>query len=123
ICHFTHSIDPNLQINDCSRLLTAVTGVPFEEADLNQIVQRTWVLARKINQRESGLGSLRLFDQLPSRLLDEPLPSGRAKGCRAFISEEDREKSLSEIYYRRGCDENGIPHPESIKELDLDWFQ
>ncbi|MHA2367500.1 MAG: aldehyde ferredoxin oxidoreductase family protein [Candidatus Hodarchaeales archaeon] len=123
ICHFTHSIDPNLQINDCSRLLTAVTGVPFEEADLNQIVQRTWVLARKINQRESGLGSLRLFDQLPSRLLDEPLPSGRAKGCRAFISEEDREKSLSEIYYRRGCDENGIPHPETIKELDLDWFQ
>lgn len=123
ICHFTHSIEPSLQIGDCTHLLNATTGVVYEETDLNLVAQRTWILARLINQRESGLGSLRLFDQLPSRLLDEPLPTGPAKGCRAFISEEDREKALSLLYHQRDCDEQGVPHPETVKELELSWFQ
>ncbi|MFX0112931.1 MAG: aldehyde ferredoxin oxidoreductase family protein [Candidatus Hodarchaeota archaeon] len=123
ICHFTHSIIPSIQVTDGTRLLKATTGVVYGQMDLQQVAQRTWILARLINQRESGLSSLRLFDQLPARLLDETLPTGRAKGCRAFVSEEDREDSLNALYNRRGCDNQGIPHPETVKELDLVWFQ
>jgi aldehyde:ferredoxin oxidoreductase len=49
------------------------------------------------------------FDILPKRFMNEPLPSGRAKGSKAFISEEDYNKSLQLLYEKRGLDEFGVP--------------
>ncbi len=123
ICHFTHSIRPIFNYQDCTSALEAVTGVNYNQTELSKVAQRIWILARQINLCESEKKTHRSLDQLPSRLLNEKLPSGRAKGCKAFLNVEDKEIALSNLYFQRGCDEDGNPFPETLRELDLSRFQ
>lgn len=60
------------------------------------------------------------FDILPKRFMNESLPSGRSKGSKAFISEEDYKKPLQLLYEKRGLDEYGIPREEELKRLGID---
>jgi aldehyde:ferredoxin oxidoreductase len=68
-------------------------------------------LERLYNIRE-GFG--KQDDTLPPRLLNEAPTSGPSEGWVVQL------KPMLEEYYRgRGWDENGIPRPEKLSELQL----
>ncbi|GAF81273.1 unnamed protein product, partial [marine sediment metagenome] len=103
ICHFTHSIVPALDLEDTQALYTAVTG---HKTDVREIAQNIWSLTRYFNMREFAKYA-GVYDQLPYRMLNEPLPSGSAEGSKAFQSEEDFKNGLRILYQMRRCQENG----------------
>ena len=96
-----------------ARVLTAVTGEHFTADDLMMVGERVWNLERLYNLRE---GFSREDDTLPDRLLNEPVAEGPSEGFVAKL-----EPMLEEYYAFRGWDKNGIPKPEKLKELSLDF--
>ncbi|MFQ6107642.1 MAG: aldehyde ferredoxin oxidoreductase family protein [Thermoplasmata archaeon] len=94
----------------------AITGEPLSEERLRDTAERVWTLTRLFNVRE---GISRVEDRLPRRFVKEALPTGVARGCRAFVSEEDMNLALDRYYELRGWDEKGIPLPETLKELGI----
>ncbi|MFW9778559.1 MAG: aldehyde ferredoxin oxidoreductase family protein [Candidatus Heimdallarchaeota archaeon] len=116
ICHFTHSIVPGLTLADGQALFTAVTGC---ETDVRDIAQNTWAVSRFFNMREFG-PPVGKYDRLPYRLLEEPLPTGRAAGSRAFESLDDFNNGLQYLYKRRRCTQQGdLTQPEIDRVTDL----
>jgi len=118
ICHFTHSISPRLGIKGCAEILETATGVKSTKESVNEVADRIWLLARMFNNREYD-DAPRGYDILPQRFMSEPIPGGPTKGYTAFISPEDFEDSLSELYKRRGCDVDGRPTKTAIQKLGL----
>ena len=96
-----------------ARVLTAVTGELFTADDLMMVGERVWNLERLYNLRE---GFTKEDDTLPDRLLNEPVAEGPSEGFVAKL-----EPMLEEYYAFRGWDKNGIPNPEKLKELSLDF--
>jgi aldehyde:ferredoxin oxidoreductase len=92
--------------------LAAATGVDFSLEELLTIGERIWNLERRWNER-AGVGGSE--DTLPKRILEEPLPSGPAKGKVNRLGE-----MLPEYYQLRGWDKDGKVTPEKLKELGLD---
>ena len=92
--------------------LAAATGVDFKLEELLTIGERIWNLERRWNER-AGVGGT--ADTLPKRILEEPLPSGPAKGKVNRLGE-----MLPEYYALRGWDKDGNVTPEKLKELGLD---
>jgi aldehyde:ferredoxin oxidoreductase len=45
----------------------------------------------------------------------DPLPSGRAEGAVAFLSESDRHACLDKYYLLRGWEEDGVPAGEALR--------
>jgi len=119
ICHFTHSIIPALDIELAQQLYTAITGF---EVSIREIAQNIWSLTRYFNMREMDY-SPRTMDVLPYRLMNEPLPSGTAKGTKAFVSEEDYQNTLSKFYQLRRCQENGELIPDEKTRIESLLFQ
>ncbi len=95
-----------------ARVLSAITGIEFTADDLMRVGERVWNLERLYNLRE---GFTRADDTLPERLLKEPVPDGPSAG---YVVNLD--PMLKEFYEFRGWDENGVPTPEKLKELELD---
>jgi aldehyde:ferredoxin oxidoreductase len=91
--------------------LRAVTGLTYSDDDLLKAGERIWNLERLFNLKA---GFTKKDDTLPPRLLNEPIPSGPAKGevC-------DLHQMLPEYYKLRGWDEEGKPTKEKLAELDL----
>jgi aldehyde:ferredoxin oxidoreductase len=96
-----------------ARTLTAISGKHFSADDLMKIGERTWTLERLFNQRE---GFTKKDDTLPERLLNEPVLEGPSKGFIVRLA-----PMLEEYYAFRGWDKNGVPRPEKLKELSLDF--
>ncbi|MHA1668203.1 MAG: aldehyde ferredoxin oxidoreductase family protein [Candidatus Heimdallarchaeaceae archaeon] len=119
ICHFTHSISPSLTFDDCLKITEAIWDKPVSKEELQNVAKRIWILKRMFNIREFEPKDPREFDKLPKRFMTEPLPSGRAKGSRAFASVEDFEKSLDTLYKKRGLDIKGRPTKEELERLSL----
>ena len=92
--------------------LAAATGVDFSLEELLTIGERIWNLERRWNERAGMTGA---EDTLPKRILEEPLPSGPAKGKVNRLGE-----MLPEYYELRGWDTDGKIRPEKLKELGLD---
>jgi aldehyde:ferredoxin oxidoreductase len=57
-------------------------------------------------------------DHLVGKWADEPVPSGKYKGEK--IDPEKWEQMLDDYYRLRGWNQNGVPTPEKLKELDLE---
>jgi len=91
--------------------LSAATGVPYTLESLLQIGERIWNLERLWNERAGLTGK---DDTLPKRILEEPLPSGPAKGQVNKLGE-----MLPEYYRLRGWDAEGRITQEKLKELGL----
>jgi aldehyde:ferredoxin oxidoreductase len=108
VCKFT-----NMGVADeyFARVLSAVTGVHYDTGELTQIGERVWNLERLYNIRE---GFSKADDTLPPRLLTEVPTSGPSEGWVVQL-----EPMLKEYYRGRGWDENGIPKPEKLAELQL----
>jgi aldehyde:ferredoxin oxidoreductase len=94
-----------------ARTLTAVTGQHFTADDLMKVGERVWNLERLYNLRE---GFTSADDTLPDRLLNDPVAEGPSAGFVAKLP-----PMLKEYYQFRGWDENGVPKPEKLQELDL----
>jgi len=94
-------------------LLAALTGISeLESGDyLTKIGERIYNLTRLFNIRE-GFG--KKDDSLPGRLLNEPMPSGPAKGHTVDLA-----PMLEEYYYIRGWDGQGMPTEEKLASLGL----
>lgn len=73
--------------------------------------ERTWTLERMFNMRAGLTGA---DDSLPKRLLEDPAPSGNAKGKVAELG-----KMLPEYYSVRGWTKEGMPTNETLNRLAL----
>lgn len=95
-----------------SELINSVTGLDLDEEDLFDIGHRVNTIERAFNVRH---GVRRRDDTLPRRLLEEPMPSGAAKGHVV-----DLEPMLDEYYDLRGWDRvTGIPSQQAMKDAGL----
>ena len=94
-------------------LLEAVTGRKADEKELLKIGERIVNLERLFNLRE---GLTPDQDTLPKRMLNDPFPSGPAKGSVVNL------KTMLEEYYKfRDWDmKTGYPSEKKLSELDLE---
>ncbi len=93
--------------------LEDVTGYEFTPK-LLEIGERVYNLERAIITRE---GMNRKDDYLAERTMNEPLPSGQAKG--SVLTKEKYDIMLDEYYIARGWDNNGIPKEETLKSFGI----
>ena len=96
-----------------ARTLSAVTGEHFSADDLMMVGERVWTLERLYNLRE---GFTKADDTLPDRMLKEPVAIGPSQGFTVKLK-----PMLEEYYAFRGWDRNGVPKPEKLKELSLEF--
>jgi aldehyde:ferredoxin oxidoreductase len=96
-----------------ARTLSAVTGEHFTADDLMMVGERVWTLERLYNLRE---GFSKADDTLPKRMLNEPVSEGPSEGFTVKL-----DPMLEEYYAFRGWDKNGVPKPEKLKELSLEF--
>ena len=94
-----------------ARLLGAVWGEPVEPQELLRLGERIWNAERLFNL---AAGFTRADDDLPPRLLHEPVPAGPSRGHVV-----DLEPMLDEYYVARGWDEGGRPSPARLERLGL----
>jgi len=111
VCRFATMATP---LSLWAKLLTSATGIDFDEAKLMLAGERAENLTRLFNVRE---GFLRKDDNLPKRMMEEPMPEGPAKG--QLITREELDKMLDEYYKLRGWSMDGVPTEEKLQELDL----
>lgn len=120
ICHFTHSIKPALGFDDCVNILSAAWDKEVTADELTDVARRIWIMKRLFNMREFGDKKPIEFDNLPKRFMEEPLPTGRAKGKTAFVNKEDFIESRRILYEKRGLDAEGAPTVEELKKLRIE---
>ncbi len=115
ICHFTHSIIPALNLHDVQELYEASMG---GSNSIRDIAQNIWSLTRYFNMREFQNTPAGMHDTLPYRLLHEPLPTGMAKGSKAFISGDDFKQGLRYLYQMRHCKDDGDLTDQEITRIE-----
>jgi aldehyde:ferredoxin oxidoreductase len=99
------------------KMLDVATGIKMTVEEFLQLGERVWNLVRMFNLRE---GFTRKDDTLPWRFLNEPLPSGVAKG--RHLTREQLKTMLDEYYMLRGWNRaTGTPTKEKLKELGLNF--
>ena len=84
--------------------------------ELYVLGERIWNLTRLFNLK----AGLRKEDEdLPVRFKNEPLPDGPAAGH--LFTEEDIAHLRADYYAVRGWDENGVPRPERLAALGVEY--
>jgi aldehyde:ferredoxin oxidoreductase len=118
LCRFTSERGGyGMYLNDSYvRMITAATGWDLDLAELERIGERICNLERAFNVRE---GVSRKDDTLPWRVQHEPIPDGPSKGT--FCPPEELNRMLDEYYELRGWSKDGIPTPERLRALDLEF--
>jgi len=113
-----HAAQILLTADDIVELVSAASGWPFTVEDFRKSGERSYNLARAYCVRE---GIRREHDALPGRLMEDPLPDGPAKG---MVNDRATMEMMKDAYYAiRGWDAaTGIPTPEKLHELGLDWL-
>jgi len=100
-----------LTITEIGKELKLTTGLDYSNIELLKTSERGIALQRLINVRD---GLSRKDDTLPPKMLQAAIIGGRAGK-----SPVDFDNMLSDYYKLRGWDENGIPTPETLQDLDL----
>ena len=101
-----------MRLKEVYQMVVPCTGFAYETVEeLKRLGARIITLTRMFNTRE---GFSKKDDTLPPRSLEEPMPEGPAKGHVVHL-----EPMLREYYKLRGWDENGIPTPQILRELEL----
>jgi aldehyde:ferredoxin oxidoreductase len=114
ICKFSGNLWMNIY-SDLAQLYTLVTGIPLTAKDLLSAGERVWNMEKIYNVRE---GWTRKDDSLPSRVFDDPVLDGCAKG--AHLVKDEFDSMLDEYYAARGWTADGVPTKRKIVELGLD---
>ena len=99
-------------MDDYRQLVDAACEGEWDSERMLETGERIWNLERIFNQK-AGFG--RKDDTLPKRILEEPAPSGTAKGLVCRLDE-----MLPEYYQLRGWDDDGNPNAVTRKRLGLD---
>jgi aldehyde:ferredoxin oxidoreductase len=109
VCNFTNMAATEEHF---ARLLTAITGRSYTTQDLSQTGRRIWNLERLYNLRE---GITADDDTLPDRLLNDPVDEGPSAGFTVKSA-----PMLQDYDKFHGWDEQVMPLPETLEELQLE---
>jgi aldehyde:ferredoxin oxidoreductase len=85
-------------------------------AELYTLGARIWNLTRLFNLKA---GLTKDSEDLPMRFKEEPLLDGPAAGHR--FTDEDIERLRADYYAVRGWDGNGVPRPETLAALGVEY--
>ncbi len=113
ICHFTWNFP--LSREHKISLVNGATGLTYNSESISKFGQRVDTLTRLFNIRE---GFSRKDDNLPPKFWAAQT-AGSAEGMKAFVDENDFERSLDMYYELRGWSSDGVPTEETIEELGL----
>ena len=117
MCRFTAERGFGLYVGEpYAEMVRAVTGWDMTVEELERVGERVINLERLFNVRE---GVRRAQDVLPWRVMHEPIPDGPSKGMRCPPDELNR--MLDEFYDLRGWTRDGVPTPERLNALGLDF--
>jgi aldehyde:ferredoxin oxidoreductase len=110
VCYFV-PFSPE-QLTD---MLKAVTGWDTGMVELLKTAERTLTLFRMFNLRE---GFTAADDKLPERFFE-----GRVGGAAAHKRYDHQKLEWAKSYWYRlmGWDANGVPNPETLEALGIDW--
>jgi aldehyde:ferredoxin oxidoreductase len=97
-------------------MLAGATGRRMTLEELYTTGARIWNLTRLFNLKA---GMTRDDEDLPARFKEEPLLDGPAAGHR--FTDADIEWLRADYYRVRGWDENGIPKPETLAALEVEY--
>ena len=109
LCEFVPLAVPELE--DLVPMLEAATGIGYTAKSMALAGERIWNVERLFNL---AAGLTAKDDTLPKRLLEQPMPTGKAEGQVSRLYE-----MLPEYYQLRGWDENGVPTQEKLAQLGL----
>jgi len=98
-------------LKDFARQIDAACEGEWTVKRLIETGERTWTLERMFNL---AAGLTAKDDSLPKRMLEEPTPSGTAKGKVSELG-----KMLPEYYEVRGWTTEGVPTNETLARLGL----
>lgn len=101
--------------DDTVDLVRGVTGWNSTLWELLKVGERGVTMARVFNVRE---GFTAEDDRLPDRF-GEPFASGPLLGT--ALDKDKMAKAVADYYGMMGWDERGVPRPEKLQELSLDW--
>ena len=109
---------PNFE--DWSKVLYYNTGLQMTPEEIWQVARRCNMLERLFNLRE-GLtrNDLEKGDMLNHRYFDEPCRRGAIDVVGRKIDKEKFIRMVDELYEHKGLDKDGVPKPETLKELGL----
>ena len=113
VCHFTWHFP--LSRDQKIQLLNGGTGLSYDDEAVSNFGQRVETLIRLININE---GITRKDDIVPARFWESET-IGPSKGMKAFIDQDDFEKSLDRYYELRGWSKDGVPTKDTINRLGL----
>jgi aldehyde:ferredoxin oxidoreductase len=116
LCKFLRGVfeDPYAE---WARLLHTVSGWDVDAEELQATARRIVVAKRAFNVRE---GWTRADDDLPPRLLDEPVQI--ASGREAALTKERLDGMIAGYYAARGLDGAGLPDAGQLQDLRLGAF-
>jgi aldehyde:ferredoxin oxidoreductase len=103
--------DESLELDRMAEAMSAATGVEYAPAALLEAGERIYNLERLFL---IAAGFTKEDDNLPPRMLEEPMPDGPAKG-----QVVDLAAMLAEYYEHRGWDAAGVPRAETLARLKL----
>jgi aldehyde:ferredoxin oxidoreductase len=104
---------PNITFDQTVELLKGVTGWDTGIPEILRIGERTLTLMRLFNLRE---GLTAADDMMPDRFF-QPTAAGALADLKDH--RQEYEKALSYYYALMGWDQNGVPLPEKIAELEI----
>lgn len=108
LCLFTTSV---WGYDHFARMINATCAGEWDEQRLRQTGERIWNLERLFN---NAAGLTAADDTLPPRMLNDPVPSGFAKGGVAEL-----DVLLPQYYAERGWDNHGVPTASKLDSLGL----
>lgn len=110
---------PNFE--DWSKVLYYNTGLQMTPEEIWMVARRCNMIERLFNLRE-GLtrGDLKKGDMLNHRYFDEPCRRGAVDVIGVKIDKEKFMRMVDELYEHKGLDTDGVPKPETLKELGLE---
>jgi aldehyde:ferredoxin oxidoreductase len=116
ICKFSSAwFGTAIGLKEMGELLTAATGVDFDEKRMKEIAARINNVERAFLVRE---GITRQDDTIHGRAMEEPVPSGPYKGER--LTPEGMDRMLDDYYRVVGWDKvTGAPTRNTLEELGL----
>jgi aldehyde:ferredoxin oxidoreductase len=119
VCKYhTIFLSPNLiAFDELSKLIFLNTGLEFTPEEIWDIADRAYTVERLFNIRE---GLTRDDDWLVDRYFDEPTPIGLPVVQGKYIDRDKFKQMIDEYYEMHGWDEQGVPRPETLKDLGLD---
>lgn len=110
---------PNFE--DWSKVLYYNTGLEMTPKEIWDVARRANMMEKLFNVREGfERDNPATGDVLVDRYFDEAARRGAPDVVGAVIDREKFFQMRAEFYQHKGLDENGVPTPETLKELGLD---